>query len=159
MPSPLLGAPNGGRAGDGGQAPSGLTISFPVVIVAPTERHLWGVIFVQLTIYYTHDDLHLIKQIEAKAERERRSKSSVILSIIEEYFERDKRLGEILVDLGKLSEDKLIQALETQKKEGNVRPLGEILLAKKLIGEHDLERALFLQGKLRKPEGFTPATK
>lgn len=101
----------------------------------------------QLTIYYTEADLYLIKQVEAKAERERRSKSAVILSIIEEYFQRKKRLGEILCDLGKLSPDKLKQAIEIQKKEGGARTLGEILLAKKWVSEHDLQRALMLQGK------------
>jgi hypothetical protein len=101
----------------------------------------------QLTIYYTEDDLYLINQVEAKAERERRSKSAVILSIVEEYFERKKRLGEILCDLGKLSPDKLTQAIEIQKKEGGSRTLGEILLAKKWVDENDLMRALILQGK------------
>ncbi len=101
----------------------------------------------QITIYYTKEDIPLIKQIEAKAERERRSKSAVILSIVEQYFERNKRIGEILCDLGKLTPDKLNQALEIQKKEGGSRPLGEILLAKKWITEADLVRALMLQGK------------
>lgn len=102
----------------------------------------------QLTIYYTKDDFYLIKQVEAKAERERRSKSAVILSIIEEYFERKKRLGEILCDLGKLSQEKLNQAIEIQKKEGGSRTLGQILLSKKWITEDDLIRALMLQGKI-----------
>jgi hypothetical protein len=106
----------------------------------------------QLTIYYTKEDLYLIKKIDAKAERERRSKSSVILSIIEEYFQRNKRVGEILIDLGKLTEDKLQQALELQKKEGDVRTLGEILLSKRWVGEHDLERALLLQDKSRQKQ-------
>ncbi len=103
----------------------------------------------QLTIYYTKDDLYLIKQVEAKAERERRSKSSVILSIVEEYFARKKKLGEILCDLGKLTPEKLNQAIEIQKKEGGTRTLGEILLSKKWITEHDLMRALMLQGKAK----------
>lgn len=106
----------------------------------------------QLTIYYTEEDLYLMKQVNAKAERERRSKSSVILSIIEEYFERNKRVGEILVDLGKLTEDKLQQVLELQKKEGGIRTLGEILLSKRWISEHDLERALLLQDKSRQKQ-------
>lgn len=101
----------------------------------------------QITIYYTKDDIPLIKQIEAKAERERRSKSAVILSIVEQYFARNKRIGEILCDLGKLTPEKLNQALEIQKKEGGSRPLGEILLSKKWITEGDLVRALMLQGK------------
>ncbi|MBI1741497.1 hypothetical protein HYR54_00325 [Candidatus Acetothermia bacterium] len=50
----------------------------------------------QLTIYYTKDDQYLLDQIDDKADAERRSKSAVILSIIEEYFEADKKLGEIL---------------------------------------------------------------
>lgn len=102
----------------------------------------------QITIYYTKDDLYLIKQIEAKAERERRSKSAVVLSVIEEYFERKKKIGEILCDLGKLTPEKLNQAIEIQKKEGGSRTLGEILLSKKWVTEHDIMRALMLQGKV-----------
>jgi hypothetical protein len=127
-----------------------LTTGFPfdkLILIADP-----GVVFVQLTIYYTEDDLYLIKQVEAKAERERRSKSSVILSLIEEYFERNKRVGEILVDLGKLTEDRLQQALELQKKEGGIRTLGEILLSKRWVSEHDLERALLLQDKSRQKQ-------
>lgn len=106
----------------------------------------------QITIYYTKDDTYLIKQIEAKAERERRSKSAVILSIVEEYFERKKKLGEILCDLGKITPEKLNQAIEIQKKEGGTRTLGEILLSKKWVTEHDIMRALMLQGKVVEAE-------
>jgi hypothetical protein len=101
----------------------------------------------QLTIYYTKDDEYLLEQIEAKADAERRSKSAVILSIVEEYFEREKKLGEILCDLGRLSPEKLRHALEVQKKEGGKRKLGQILMAEKLVTERDIRRALSIQGK------------
>jgi hypothetical protein len=101
----------------------------------------------QLTIYYTKDDQYLLDQIDEKADAERRSKSAVILSIIEEYFEADKKLGEILCDLGKLHPDKLRQATEIQKREGGKRKLGQILLAEKMVNEKDLRRALAIQSK------------
>jgi len=35
----------------------------------------------------------MIKQVAMKGRRERKSRSAVILSILEEYFEREKRLS------------------------------------------------------------------
>jgi len=109
----------------------------------------------QLTIYYTKDDQYLLDQVDDKADAERRSKSAVILSIIEEYFEADKKLGEILCDLGRLSPEKLRQATEIQKREGGKRKLGQVLLAEKMVGERDLRRALAIQSKsvIKRPEG------
>jgi hypothetical protein len=99
----------------------------------------------QLTIYYTKEDQYLLDQIDEKADAERRSKSAVILAIIEEYFEADKKVGEILCDLGKLTPDKLRQATEIQKREAGKRKLGQILLAEKMVNEKDLRRALAIQ--------------
>jgi hypothetical protein len=101
----------------------------------------------QLTIYYTKDDQYLLDQVDEKADAERRSKSAVILSIIEEYFEADKKVGEILCDLGRLAPEKLRQATEMQKREGGKRKLGQILLAEKMVNEKDLRRALAIQTK------------
>ncbi|MFQ5796498.1 MAG: hypothetical protein ACE5JP_15815 [Candidatus Bipolaricaulia bacterium] len=98
----------------------------------------------QTTIYYTAEDSYLIDKVEDKAMRERKSKSAVILTILEEYFERDKRLGEILVDLGKITWDDLSRGLEIQTQRKG-RRLGEILLNEQLIDERDLRRALFIQ--------------
>jgi metal-responsive CopG/Arc/MetJ family transcriptional regulator len=41
----------------------------------------------QTTIYYNESDSYLINQVDAKSQRERKSRSSVILSVLEEYFE------------------------------------------------------------------------
>ena len=101
----------------------------------------------QLTIYYTKGDQYLLDQITDKADAERRSKSAMILSIIEAYFQADKKLGEILCDLGRISPEKLRQATEIQKKEGGKRRLGQILVAEKMVSERDVRRALAMQGK------------
>ena len=66
----------------------------------------------QTTIYYNEEDSYLIRQVDAKSQRERKSRSSVILSILEEYLESQKRLGEILVDIGVLSHSELAKGLE-----------------------------------------------
>ena len=101
----------------------------------------------QLTIYYNKEDQYLLDQITDKAEAERRSKGSIIWSIIEAYFQADKKLGEILCDLGRLSPEKLRQATDIQKKEGGKRRLGQILVAEKMVTERDVRRALAMQGK------------
>lgn len=101
----------------------------------------------QTTIYYSEDDQFIIDQVERKARNERKSKSAVILSILERYFESDKRIGRILRDLGQLSESELRQSLELQAKDKSDKLLGEILVDKDFIKEADLERALAIQGK------------
>lgn len=53
----------------------------------------------QATIYYQERDQYLIDKVEGKANRERKSKSAVILSIIESYFEANKKICQILSDL------------------------------------------------------------
>jgi len=82
----------------------------------------------QTTIYYNESDSYLVKQVDAKSQRERKSRSSVILSILEEYFESEKRLGEILVDLGVISHSELAKGLELQKTRFTDKLLGDILL-------------------------------
>ena len=54
----------------------------------------------QVTIYLTEHDEYIVRLLDDRSRRERKSRSAVILSILEEHFEKDKRLGEILVDLG-----------------------------------------------------------
>ena len=87
----------------------------------------------QTTIYYNEEDSYLIRQVDAKSQRERKSRSSVILSILEEYFESEKRLGEILVDLGVLSHSELAKGLELQKTQFTDKLLGDILLEEDLV--------------------------
>ncbi len=45
----------------------------------------------QISFYYTKKDKHLIDKFKQKARKERKSKSAVILSILEEYFEREDK--------------------------------------------------------------------
>lgn len=98
----------------------------------------------QTTIYYKDEDEYLIDKVEEKANRERKSKSAVILSILEEYFEAERRIGEILSDMGAVSSDKIKDALEAQEQESDKR-LGEILVENDYVQEIDLDRALQVQ--------------
>ncbi|MBI1730937.1 hypothetical protein HY229_01065 [Candidatus Acetothermia bacterium] len=98
----------------------------------------------QMTIYYTDADQYLIDKIDEKAYRDRKSRSAVILTVLEQFFERDKRLGEILCDMGKLDLKELEKALDAQKKSGGQR-IGEVLLEKGVVKEKDVQRALAVQ--------------
>ena len=101
----------------------------------------------QTTIYYSEDDAYLIKQVDCKGQCERKSRSAVILSILEEHFEREKKLGEILVDLGVLSHADLARGLELQKTKFTDKLLGDILLEEQLVAPEAVERALIIQGR------------
>lgn len=101
----------------------------------------------QATIYYSNEDDYLIKQVDMKGQRERKSRSAVILSVLEEFFESEKRLGEILVDLGAVSHTDLSKALDLQKSRFTEKLLGEILLEEELVEQGALERALIIQGR------------
>jgi len=98
-----------------------------------------------MTIYYTEADQYLIDKIDEKAYRERKSRSAVILTILEQYFEGDKKLCQILSDMGKLSPEDVEKALELQKKEGNKRRIGELLVEEGFVEEKDIQRALAVQ--------------
>ena len=101
----------------------------------------------QTSIYYTEEDGHLINTIKEKARKERKSKSAVILSILEEYF-RKKRFGEILLEIGRINNERLNKGLEIQQKEEKNKLLGTILLDESFINKEDLDRVLFLQGNV-----------
>jgi len=101
----------------------------------------------QTTIYYKENDSYLIDKVEEKSNTERKSKSAVILSILENYFEAEKRIGEILRDLGVLKREHLKEALENQKDEKKDKKLGEIMLEEGYVEEIDLDRALRIQKK------------
>ncbi len=101
----------------------------------------------QTTIYYNEGDAYLMKQVDAKGRRERKSRSAVILSIIEKHFEREKRLGEILVDLGVISHADLAKGLELQKTKFTDKLLGDILLEERMVDPESVERALIIQGR------------
>lgn len=101
----------------------------------------------QMTIYYTKADQYLIDKVDEKAYRDRKSRSAVILTILEQYFEGDKKLGEILVDMGKLTKQQVENILERQQKEGDGKRFGELLVEEGLVSEKDIQRALVVQNR------------
>jgi hypothetical protein len=104
---------------------------------------------VQVTVYLTEQDAYLLRLIDRKSQRERKSRSAVLLSIIEEHFEKGRRLGEILVDLGVLSEDALADALELQRTQFTGKLLGEVLAEERGIDEESIHRALTIQRRFQ----------
>ena len=103
----------------------------------------------QVTMYFSDEDKYLIDLVDEKARRERKSRSAVVLSILEEYFEREKKVGEILVDLGAITPEVVERALELQRKEKSSRPLGEILVERGFVDEPEVRRALIIQDRFR----------
>lgn len=101
----------------------------------------------QLTIYYTKADRYLLDKVDEKAHRDRKSRSAVILTILESYFEGNKRLGEILVDMGKLTRSQLEEMLERQREANDGRRFGELLVAEGLVTGKDIQRALAVQNR------------
>ena len=99
----------------------------------------------QTTIYYRQSDQYLINKLEELARRERKSKSACLLSLLERYFEAEKRVGEILTDLGIVSKEQIRRSLKKQKEENNNKKIGEIMLEDGFIEEVDLDRALDIQ--------------
>lgn len=98
----------------------------------------------QTTIYYREEDDFLIEKVEEKANRERKSKSAVILSILEEYFEAERRVGEILKDMGAVEPEKIDEALAKQEEDSD-KKIGEIMVENDYVREVDLDRALQVQ--------------
>jgi len=105
---------------------------------------------VQVTLYYNEEDRYLLELVDQVAERERKSRSAVIMSILEEHFERGKRLGEILVDMQVVGPEEVEQALEEQKNRNHSLKLGEILVKKGLVPDGAVKRALVVQGRLNR---------
>ncbi|MFO8034020.1 MAG: hypothetical protein R6U88_02500 [Candidatus Bipolaricaulota bacterium] len=103
----------------------------------------------QVTLYYSDEDQYLMDLVDQKALRERKSRSSVVLSILEEHFEQGKRIGEILMDLGSLRARELKAALERQRSGDKNRQLGEILVEEGLVDDSEVDRALTIQGRFR----------
>ncbi len=104
----------------------------------------------QVTLYYNDEDRYLLELVDGQAERERKSRSAVIMSILEEHFERGKRLGEILVDMRAVTPQDVEEALEEQKSGNGPRKLGEILVEKGLVRDAMVKRALVIQGRLNR---------
>jgi len=102
-----------------------------------------------MSIYYRKEDKWLLEKADEICAREKRSRSAVILSLLEQHFEREKKIGEILQDMGFISLDELQEALELQKKEKKQRKLGQILKEKGIISEKHVQRAVGVQSKTR----------
>ncbi|MGC9530225.1 MAG: hypothetical protein ACP5G2_06455 [Candidatus Bipolaricaulaceae bacterium] len=102
----------------------------------------------QVTLYYNDEDRYLIDLVEHQAQRERKSRSAVVLSILEQYYEEGKRLGEILVDLGQVTQREVEQALQLQTQQATDKPLGQILIENGWADEQGVSRALVIQGRL-----------
>lgn len=99
----------------------------------------------QMSIHYREEDQYLVDMLEKEAKRHRKSKSAMLLTIIEEYFEAKQKLGEILRDMGAVKKEELKQALELQKTEKNGEKIGEIMLDEGYVEEVQLDRALTVQ--------------
>ena len=97
-----------------------------------------------MSIYYQEDDKYLIDLVEKRADRRRMSKSAMILSILEEYFEAEKRIGEILRDMNAVETKHVEKALEVQKDQEDKR-LGKIMVERDYVEEDQLQRALEVQ--------------
>ena len=100
----------------------------------------------QMSIHYREEDQYLVDKVEELAGRKRMSKSALILSILEEYFEAEKRLGQILRDMDAVQKDQLQQALQVQRENANNKKIGEIMLENNYVDEEELHRALQVQG-------------
>ena len=105
----------------------------------------------QVTIYLTEEDSYLLRLIDEQSNRQRKSRSAVILSIIEEHFEKGHRLGEILIDLGVLSEADLVHALELQRETFANKLLGDVLVSEHQVEEKSIARALTIQSRFAQP--------
>jgi len=103
----------------------------------------------QVTMYFSDEDKYLIDLVDEKARRERKSRSAVMLSILEEYFGRDKRLGEILIALGVTTPQAVERALELQQTRGTSHRIGELLTEAGLASAEAVERALTIQKRVR----------
>ena len=106
-----------------------------------------------VTIHVGDEDAYLVDLIDSKSHRERKSRSSVMLSIFEEYFEKGKCLGEILLDLGVLTRTQLVKAMDSQSRTLADKLLGEILIAEQGVEPDHVQRALNIQRRFRSLAG------
>lgn len=100
-------------------------------------------------MYFSDEDKYLIDLVDEKARRERKSRSAVMLSILEEYFERGKRLGELLIELGAVTPQAVEKALELQRSGASERRIGEIMAELGLVHPDTVERALEIRSRFQ----------
>ena len=102
----------------------------------------------QMSIHYSEEDQYLVDKLAEEANRKRKSKSAMVLSILEEHFEAERKIGEILKDMRLIDVKQLQAALEAQRKAERQKKLGQIMLEKDYVEEGQLERALGVQSGL-----------
>lgn len=95
-----------------------------------TYKGLWEILLT------TDKGVNAIEDVLVFAESSCQVKVVTLCIEGEEEFEEHKRLGEILVEKGEISSDDLIKVLESQ------RPLGELLVAQKLVSKSKVDAAL-----------------
>jgi metal-responsive CopG/Arc/MetJ family transcriptional regulator len=88
--------------------------------------------------------------VDEKAERERKSRSAVIMAILESFLEQDKKLGEILVDMGVVTQSQLEEALKEQSEGTERKMIGEILVEKGWINDKQVWQALLVQERCKR---------
>ena len=99
----------------------------------------------QISIHYKEKDRYLIDKLEKMAERKRMSKSACMLSILDDYFESDQLVGQILKDMELINKKQLQQALNRQRKEEGEKRIGQIMVDEDYVDEDQLDRALEIQ--------------
>lgn len=102
-----------------------------------------------ITLYSRKEDQWILKKVDEICVRERKSRSAVVLSILEQHFEREKKIGEIFQDMGLISLEQLQEALELQQREKKQKKLGQILKEKGMVTKKHIQKALALQGNIR----------
>jgi hypothetical protein len=111
----------------------------------------------QVTIYYGSGDAHLINEVDLRADRERRSRSSVILSILGDHFERRTQLGSILLELEALEKADLGRALRLQETLQDGTRLGELLVREGFVEPQAVDLGLAIQTWHRRNEALEQA--
>lgn len=99
----------------------------------------------QLSVHYKEKDQYLIDKLEKMAERKRMSTSACILSILEGYFESNRLVGEILKDMKIIDKEQLQRALLRQRRAGDHKKIGQIMIEADYVNEGQLDRALEVQ--------------
>jgi len=104
----------------------------------------------QLTVFYKDTDSYLIDKLENHAKQDRKSRSALIMTILESFFEGKLPIGEILKDQGAVSEQHLEQALSIQEQQKSDELLGEILIKKGFVSSKDITYAINIQDNYKK---------
>lgn len=70
---------------------------------------------------------------------------SEVETLIERIYTQKGRLGETLVQQGKVNREQLAEALKEQRKQGKSKPLGEVLVELGFVNPDEVERAIAKQ--------------